>query len=358
MAQIIGQIEPLKKIKWELNQKGIKRFNSIKEMQSFHKNYDIEKNEIIKQTENVLIDEIETLKARVKTNQEKLKKDKIDLPNKLNERISTNLKQIDLLQIKKNNNYIFNIFYLLKRKILGNRTRYLQNNFDQIISKSTLKLERKINQDFKIIDDFISNKQKIILKRSQKPVNKLEYTKKVVEKLSPLITGAIGENLVVKELEKLSDDNILINDFNVKFNPPIYNRNNNDRILSIQIDHLLISRAGIFILETKNWSKSSIESIDLRSPVEQIHRTSYALFVLINKALKSKKIKLKNHHWGDKKIPIRNIIAMINNKPKEKFKYVEIKLVNELYSYITYFNPVFSNKEVKRITKYLLSINN
>ena len=27
-----------------------------------------------------------------------------------------------------------------------------------------------------------------------------------------------------------------------------------DRIFSIQIDHLLLSNSGIFIIETKNWS--------------------------------------------------------------------------------------------------------
>ena len=87
-------------------------------------------------------------------------------------------------------------------------------------------------------------------------------------------------------MKKLSDDFILINDFSLKFNPPIFNRRENDRIFSIQIDHLLISKAGIFILETKNWSKKSIESLSLRSPIERIQRTSFALYVIINNAIK------------------------------------------------------------------------
>ena len=56
----------------------------------------------------------------------------------------------------------------------------------------------------------------------------------------------------------------------------------NHKIFSVQIDHLLICQSGVFLLETKNWSKRSIKNLDLRSPVEQILRTSYALFVLLN----------------------------------------------------------------------------
>ncbi len=95
------------------------------------------------------------------------------------------------------------------------------------------------------------NNELIINERSLPEIQKLNNVKKTIEDLYPLIAGAIGENLVVKEIEKLPNDYILINDFNLKFNPPIYNRNTNDKIFSIQIDHLLISKSGIYILETK-----------------------------------------------------------------------------------------------------------
>ena len=78
-------------------------------------------------------------------------------------------------------------------------------------------------------------------------------------------------------------------------------------------------------METKNWSKRSIDSLDLRSPVDQIIRTSYALFRVVNS-----KIQLNKHHWGTKQIPIRNIIVLINEKPKNEFKYVKIKQLKEL----------------------------
>ncbi len=231
---------------------------------------------------------------------------------------------------------------------------YYSSNTPVIISNAIKNIQRIIENDENKLKNFNENNELIINERSFPDIQRLNYVKKTIEDLHPLIAGAIGENMVVKEIEKLPDDYILINDYNLKFNPPIYNRNNNDRIFSIQIDHLLISKSGIYILETKNWSKKSVESLDLRSPVEQITRTSYALFLIVNDA----KIRLTEHHWGDKQIPVKNIIVMINEKPKENFKYVKVKSVRELNKYLTYFEPIFTENEVEIIAKYLIKIQN
>ncbi|MDB9800159.1 NERD domain-containing protein, partial [bacterium] len=205
------------------------------------------------------------------------------------------------------------------------------------------------------LEYYLEKKEKIILERGSQDTKELAFTKEVVEELYNLIAGAVGENLVVKEIQKLPDEYFLFNNFSMEFNPPIFNRKENDRIYSIQIDHLLVSNSGIFILETKNWSKESIKNLDLRSPIKQITRTSYALFVLLNSESEYDDINLHDHHWGNKQIPIRNIIVMINEKPNEKFKYVKVKTLNELNGYVTYFEPIFNNAEVESISNYLRS---
>ncbi|WP_262696329.1 nuclease-related domain-containing protein [Aureibaculum marinum] len=159
----------------------------------------------------------------------------------------------------------------------------------------------------------------------------------------------MGENLVVKEIMKLSDEYVLINDFNLSFSNPIFYKKYNQRIKSIQIDHLLISKAGIFIIETKNWSKSSINSLSLRSPVEQIERANFALYVYL-----SEHITLNEHHWGEQQIPIRNLIVMINNKPKANFKYVKIKLLKVMNDYIKYFEPVLTENQLNIVVNELI----
>jgi hypothetical protein len=292
MTVVVGKIESLKKLKEILNENGITRFNSIGEINTFIKNYEAEKKEIPNIVKQSLDEEIETLEETTKHVIEKSKK---NLFNK--------------------------ILYCIKIKILVNKKSSLETNLEKIISK-----------------------------RCTESYKELDYTKELIDELYTLIAGAIGENSVVNELQTLPDNYYLINDFFVEFNPPIYNKRENDRIFSIQIDHLLICQSGVFLLETKNWSKQSVKNLDFRSPVEQILRTSYALFVLLNS---KSNIRLVHHHWGSKKIPIRNIIVMTNERPKEEFKHVKVISLNEVNGYIEYFDEIFSEAEAESIFNFL-----
>jgi len=292
MTIVVGKIEPLKKLKKILNDNGITRFNSIGEINAFINNYESEKKEIPKIIKISLDEEIK------------------------------NLEEASKQAIEKSNKNIFNkMAYYLKIKALTNKKSSLEKNYEKIIST-----------------------------RCMESYKKLDFTKEVVDGLYTTIAGAVGENLTVKELQKLSNDYYLINDFSVEFDPPIYNKNKNDRIFSIQIDHLLICKSGVFLLETKNWSNKSIKNLDLGSPVEQISRTSYTLFVLLNS---ESNINLVHHHWGSAKIPIRNIIVMTKVKPIEEFKHVKILTLNELNGYIKYFDEIFNDDEVKYMFNYL-----
>ena len=244
----------------------------------------------------------------------------------------------------------FILFFKIKK--LNREISYLNNVYDLIVDNSVRNIEEETYHDSKTLSYIKENKQKVMFERSIEAVNKLQYLKNTIDELKYLIAGAFGENLVEKEIKKLSDDYILINDFNLKFKSPIFDKKTNDKIYSIQIDHLLISKAGLFILETKNWSQKSIDSFDLRSPVDQIIRTNYALFIVINNQTNL------IHHWGDKKIPIRNVIVMIHSKPKEEFKYVKVKLLKDLNKYIEYFEEIFSKSEVEEIKNQLIKISN
>jgi hypothetical protein len=354
MAQIHGQVESLKRLKRELESNGINRFKSIKEINDFLKNFQKEKKAIIDNQRESLNNEIENLNLKIKENQEKSEILKSRTIGEIDFKIESVKRKIEALKAKANRSILHKIlfsFCLIQQK---NKLNYYNAKYSVIVYESVKSIREIIRIDGIKINYFINNKELIINKRSSPEIQRLEYIKRTIDNLHLLIAGAIGENLVVKEIEKLSNDFILINDYNLKFNPPIYNRKSKDRIFSIQIDHLLISRSGVYILETKNWSKISVESLDLRSPVEQITRTGYALFVLVNDA----EIRLTEHHWGGKQIPIKSIIVMINEKPNEDFKYVKVKSLKELNNYLTYFEPVFSKKEVDIIVKYLIEKQN
>ncbi len=294
MAVVVGKIQTLKKLRDSLDEKGIHRFNSIGDINSFLKNYKHEKDSIPKNEKNKLDKELQSLEESIMQARERSVK-----------------------------NVPFKIYYRIKVSWFSYRKKSLKNYYENILSK-----------------------------RCKKSTQEHANIKETVESLYTLISGAIGENAVVNELKKLPDSFYVINDFSLAFSPPIYNRKEDDRIDSIQIDHLLISQSGIFVIETKNWSLESIQNLDLRSPIEQIKRNSYALFVTINS---ESDLSLADHHWGIKKVPIRNIIVMTNSVPGEEFKYVKVLPLDNLNSYVKYFDAVFSDSEVNSIFHHLNS---
>jgi hypothetical protein len=355
MTIVEGQIEPLKRLKEALNEKGITRFNSIGDINSFINNYESEKNEIPSLVDSEVDAEIQGMRSALSASQQAYDDLKASALNELNLELQKLEEEVKKAEVKRDKNLFGKVFHYPRLKRLTRKRSNLKNNLESILKKRTIGAAEIVNRTKSELEDLLQNKKTIISERCNKFSEELATTKGVVDGLYTLIAGAIGENAVVNSLQQLSDDYYLINDFSVDLDPPIYNRKENDRIFSIQIDHLLVCRSGLFLIETKNWSKQSIKDLDLRSPVQQIRRTSYALFVLLNSDSGFNDIQLKDHHWGSKKISIRNIIVMTNAKPKEEFKHVKVLSLEELNGYIRYFDQIFSDDEVKSIFEYLKS---
>lgn len=349
MARIYRNIESLKSLKYELESRGVTRFKSVRDIKDFLKKFDSEKQTVLNDTKNELDEEYHKTCIRLKNNTQK----KVEITNLATEKIDGQIadlqSKIDIIHKKNGLNFINKILSSLKLYYLNKQCNDFKGRKSKILNKIVQPLSQKIKIDQVFINKYESNKQILIERSAQIKIKELEFTRDVLEECKNLISGAIGENLVVKEIKKLSDDFILINDFKLDFSPPIFHKQQNERIYSIQIDHLLISKAGIFIIETKNWSKESVNSISLRSPVEQIRRSNFALYIYI-----SENITLNEHHWGEQKIPIRNLIVMINNKPNTQFKYVSIKLLRELNAYINYFEPILTEEQLNKITSQLV----
>lgn len=352
MAVIEGQIEPLKKLKKVLSENGITRFNSISEINHFLKNYEKEKKQILKDTEKAFDREVADLRTAFEDIKERYEKQTDKARKQVNLEIFKLKKLLKQTKNKSQQSFLNKIFYGLKLKNQQRNLLNLEKNIEQRVVEKTKFIIQEFFYAESRLYDLSKNRDQHLVERNLEALQGLQNTKAVIDRVYNLIAGAVGENAVVKEIEKLSDDFHLFNDFSAVFDPPIYNKQEGDRIYSIQIDHLLVCPSGVFLLETKNWSKTSVKNIDLRSPVEQIKRSSYALFVLLNSA-SNRAIGLSKHHWGDKQIPVRNIIVMTNAKPKEKFNHVKVLSLEDLNKYITYFDPIFSDAEVKSICRFL-----
>ena len=347
MAKIFGITESLKSLKSELNGKGINRFSSVKQIKDFLSNYKLEKNTILKNESDKLDEEY----FKTSSNLKKLiiKRDKII--NSENDRIDNKIsdlnKKIEIIK-SRNVNFIIKLFLKIKLYSLNKQLNKLISTKSSLIDLLVKDVNKNIKSDELFIKTYKKDKQNLIKKGAKSQLDELKYTRDVLENLKNLISGAIGENLVVNEIKKLGDDYALINDFNLSFSDPRYYKKQDDWIYSAQIDHLLISKAGIFLIETKNWSRKSVDTISLRSPIKQIQRSNFALFLYI-----SENISLNEHHWGEQTIPIRNLIVMINNKPTGRFKYVAVKLLKELNDYLKYFEPVLTQSQYEKVIRQL-----
>ena len=160
----------------------------------------MEKKEIPKIIKNSLDEEINNLQSVLIKRQQIYDDFKADVLCELNHKIKI-LEETSKQAIEKSNKNLFNkVLYYPKLIILTNKKSALTKNYEKVIST-----------------------------RCMESYKELDFTKEVVDGLYTLIAGAIGENSVVNELQKLPDNYYLINDFSVEFNPPIYNKKENDR---------------------------------------------------------------------------------------------------------------------------------
>lgn len=355
MCKVYRQIGSLTYVLSNLEQKNIHDFKSLKEIMEFQYNYANTKKAIFERHERLISEEESRLQEELHVLEKCLEKERKDIEGKL------------IQEIEKIENELNHILSIQSYNILTHLYKYIKVYF----FKKRINL-LKLQVDFKILDgvkhyqttydakslrfhSIKSSLNEVINNSSSKELSDLERKKHALEEINSCIYGAKGEELVEIELNRLPDNCILINDFYLQLDKPIYNSNENDLIKSIQIDHILITPGGLFLIETKNWNQQSLNNLELRSPVQQIKRASYVIFNLINNRNNRSRIRLNNHHWGLKKIPIKSLIIMTNAVPSGEFEYVKILPLNQLVSYVKYFKPIFNDDETKEIADYLLS---
>lgn len=357
MCKTYNTIGSLTTLKSRLENNNIYDFKSVKDVIDFQNSYFAYRQQTISQHENLIEQEKNMLHTDLQQLDIEIEKQRKKTEQELTE-------EIDALKQKLNSTTAFAPINVFQRFIMSVRQwpykkkiKHKEENFDFELQRSISPLiaihQAKTNR----CNFIISNFNDAVKQSALHSLSEIDRRKSIIDGLSSFIYGALGEQKVVKTLEVLSDDYILINDFDVSFSPAIYNRQENDYIKSIQIDHILVAPSGIFLIETKNWSEKSLGNLSLRSPVQQIRRTSFVLFKLLNDGISKHNLRLGEHHWGNKKIPIKNLIVLINQKPKEEFQYVKILTLKELPGYINYFKPIFSNEETRRISGFLLRIN-
>jgi hypothetical protein len=97
--------------------------------------------------------------------------------------------------------------------------------------------------------------------------------------------------------------------------------------MSAQIDHVVLTPAGVFVIETKYWSPRFVESGDFFDPFEQISRASYLCYDLLRE------------RFG--KTRVRSIIACFGKLPEvPRDSYIKVVRPESLPSFISGFRNV------------------
>ncbi|MDB5203562.1 MAG: hypothetical protein JWQ27_2971 [Ferruginibacter sp.] len=278
MCIVYNPVGCLTTIKTHLKRHNINEFNSLNEVIGFQKNFPTLRAQIISDHEQLikkekvsLAAEISRLDHAIKTNKSHFEAVFLNEMEEMKKKLISLSPSTDLNIIKRFINYTKRLAY--NRKLQGLEAS-LNNKLNYAVRELVAQHQDKINRN-----DYITNHfNNAVEESSSRMIKELDFKQRVIDEVKNSIYGALGEHKVVRALQNLSDDNVLINDFCLNFNPAIYNRQENDYIKSIQIDHLLVSPSGLFLIETKNWSEKSLASLDLRSPVQQVKRTSFALF--------------------------------------------------------------------------------
>lgn len=357
MCKTYNMIGSLTTLKSHLEENYIHDFKSLKEVMDFQKSYPTLRQQVIFKHEKLIEEEKNALNSELQQLDESIEIQKQQTEQRLRSEIDKLRQQLNFTTNDISINLFQKLVNTLRQWSLKRLLRIKEYNFDIEVIKSIDNLADIRHSKSKRFQFITSQVKKAVEESAQTTLWEIEKKKSVIDSSNSYIYGALGEQKVVKTLEALSDEYFLINDFSISFTPAIYNRQDDDYIKSIQIDHVLIAPSGLFLIETKNWSEKSLENLSLRSPVQQIRRTSFVLFKMLNNEMSNFQLGLDKHHWGDRKISIKNLIVLINTKPKEEFQYVKILTINELLSYIKYFKPIFSSIETQRIAEFLLEVN-
>lgn len=228
--------------------------------------------------------------------------------------------------------HLFEIISLSREdKNMKLKLKNLTSEKDDILKEQNKLFDRKRLGITQVRDDVIYDLKKEI-NGTERRVAAIEETLK-----SNDYYGAVAELKMISFLSELPDSYHVINDFCMKFTKSI--RFNDEWISSVQIDHLVVSPFGIFIIEVKNWSKKFASEGNFHDPYNQVERYNRACYIL-----------LKDYF----SVRLKNIIACAGYLPsKMDKKYTVVRSLENVTGYILWFNEqIYEQKTVDQIVKF------
>ena len=354
MAQVYGQVESLARLLRALQQmghKGLSRLDQVLQLRTeVDEAYGLMKNQqyaMLERQSIALEEEAHQLQIAYELAlADRIKKQEVEL-TELDERL-------ERLRTGGRENLWLWLRTVLYTALISIHRNACQDRFARQRQSFMAREERPVRELKSRLSYLKTYPEKVVHERMLEADERLVQTKQLLDAMNSTLIGAVGEDRVYRELMRLPDTYFVLNDFFVAFDPPLYQQSTGSYIRQVQVDHLVISRAGVFLVETKNWSKDSFDRNRSWTPEDQIHRAGYALFILLNGKGFFKWRFFDRRYWKPQKIRVRNVVALTRHKPYTANSLVQWKRVEELNSYLLQRPEEWTQKEVQRMAKYLL----
>lgn len=329
MARIYGQSGCTDLLIQGVHKQGLRDLNTLKDITHFRDNFTHLVNEVIETARKMLSGEIKSFRNTVNQLVEELK-------DKISNRESLLLKEKqELIKLTTNQ---------LKSKI-PKRLKVLETKFEKELKKPFKKDGKRFSKIAKKCEKMELNYDKTIKKRTNEKIQQMNKSKQFIDQKASFIQGAFGEEKVTRTLMELPDSFIIFNDMRLSFSKAIRWKKYNEYVKSCQIDHIVIGPSGIFLIETKNWNPTTLQTTDFL-PHKQVDRAGYIFFIKFKK------------YFGifRKKIPIRSIVVTMRELPDMNYPYVKQLTPKTLISYITQFKNELTDNEIERIAQLLIKV--
>jgi hypothetical protein len=152
---------------------------------------------------------------------------------------------------------------------------------------------------------------------------KIDYVRSLLNSVA--FAGAEAELSVIDQLRELPPSIVVFNDVRLRATRHI--NYEGSALVSAQLDHVVLTPAGVLIIETKRWSRRFVESGDFFDPFEQVSRASYLCYDLLRE------------EFG--KTRVRSIIACMGDLPDApRDSYIKVVRTERLNGYISAFRNV------------------
>jgi len=353
MARIYGVLGAEKTLIEKLREQGVHSLNSLSEIERHLKHSDSILAEQKESERRRIAEELKQMKEQHRTLMETRIRQRIARRDILAQELEVLKESLDKPTVKTRNPIKW-FLRAYRRSRDSKRRKILEEQFMEEVDRPFRKLVKTIRDIEKRIDNAENNTEAMIGHRLAPQIREKQITDRALKSSQTWLSGARGEREVEGTLAGLPDTFVVINDVNLRLDPPLMS--NEGRRFRCQADHVVIGPSGVFNVETKNWSPKSIRNLDLGSPIEQVRLTGKALWRDINRAARNRTIRVANHHWGEKSLPVRNILAMVGAMPNIKFDFVTMLPVNRLQGYLERLERTLERNEVDSIAKWLLSV--